>query len=305
MEELIRETVAYKIVQGDVLSGRVSHAYMLHFPDSFNLRAALKFFAAAIMGAKPGSREERLILSEGFSDVKVYPAEGQKLTVAQASEIVADAAIMPIEGDKKLYIISDFDSSAALFQNKLLKVLEEPPAGVHFLLGATSLAPVMDTIRSRVRLLEIPPFPSERIYAALNRHKPDPRNGEISRACGGILGVAQNMLSGDWFEEVHSAATEIVAAGDVKSAVKVAVKYGDTKYKAELLSEMARLYSEQLKTRALGGDTPLSAGALVVAAEGIDGAFKALKFNANFGALLYDFALKVATENQRWSKLQA
>ncbi len=305
MEVLLKGTVAYRIACGDRASGRVSHAYMLHFPDAYNLRSALKLFALALTGAEAGSRSERLILAEGHPDVKMYPAVGQKLTVAQATQIVAEAAIRPVEGDMKLFIISDFDAAAALFQNKLLKILEEPPEGVYFLLGATSLSPVLDTVRSRVRLLEIPPFTRGQIYSALQRRGNDARNGEISAACGGILGVAENMLEGGWFQEVHSAAQELTSARDEGAALAAAVKYGDTKYKAELLSEMQRLYAQQLKNSLSGGACALSRSALILGTDCVNDALRSLRFNANFQALLFDIVLKVATENKRWLQLQA
>ena len=52
MEELLKGTAAYKILLGDRLGGRLSHAYMLPFPDQFNLRRALRLFALEIFGAE-------------------------------------------------------------------------------------------------------------------------------------------------------------------------------------------------------------------------------------------------------------
>lgn len=302
MEELLKGTAAYKILLGDRLGGRLSHAYMLHFPDPFNLRRALRLFALEIFGAEEDSRDGRLILSEGLADMKVYPRTDKKLTVAEATEIVDDAAIRPIEKAIKLYVVSDFDSSSPLFQNKLLKVLEEPPSGVYFLLGASTLSPVLDTIISRVRLLEIPPFTSDEIYQALQRQVKDNRNRQVSQASGGILGRAQSMLDGEWYAAVHSAAEEICAASDLSKAVKAAVKYGDTKYKAELLAEMQRLYFGELKRYAADEEYvgALSRGALVAAADGINAALRELKFNANFPSLLLSLLTKVATENAKW-----
>ena len=147
MEELISRTAAYRIFSGDKSSGRLSHAYMLYFNDAGCLRDALKQFALVFFGCGKDGREGRLILSEGLTDLKIYPKPDKKLTVDAAGEIVDDAYLRPVEGDKKLYIISGFEEASALFQNKLLKILEEPPQGVYFLLGETSLAHVLDTIK--------------------------------------------------------------------------------------------------------------------------------------------------------------
>lgn len=300
MEKLVCGTAAYKIFCGDKESGRLSHAYMLYFADERNLRDALKIFALEFFGETKETRSGRLILSEGLPDLKVYPLPDKKLTAADAAEIVEDAALKPLEYDRKLYVISDFNNASPIFQNKLLKVLEESPAGVHFLLGATALSPVLDTVKSRVKLLEIPLFSTADILSALKRAGDNPLNGPAAEACGGVLGVAQNMICGGWYSEVVAAAEEICAAATVGGAVSAAAKYADFKYKKELLSEMQRKYFGELKKYALDGEYrgALTQSALSFAVGSLNAAFGDLKFNANFSSLLYDFLLRVASVNK-------
>ena len=295
MEQLICGTSAYKIFAADAKGGRLSHAYMLYYADAANLRQALKLFALAFFGAEGGGRDGRLVLSEGLADMKIYPQPDKKLTVADAAEIVDDSVKKPVERDKKLYIISDFGSASPIIQNKLLKILEEPPEGVYFLLGTLSLAPVLDTVKSRVKLLEIPPFTEGEIYAALQRESVNPQNADAAKACGGILGVARNILRGQWYKEVSLAAEEICAVSTVGEAVDVANRYGDCKYKKELLAEMQRVYFAELQRYATDpcyeGRLPLKK--VSFAAEAISPALADVRFNANFQALLFDFLLRV------------
>lgn len=300
MERLICTSAAYKIFCGDKRADKFSHAYMLYFADGRNLRSALKLFALRFFGADREDRGGRLILSEGLPDLKVYPRPECKLTADAAAEIVADAALKPLEYDRKLYVISDFQTASPIFQNKLLKVLEEPPAGVHFLLGTTSLAPVLDTVVSRVKLLEVPPFTPAEIFGALERSGKNELNASVSEACGGVLGVAQDMLGGGWYKEVASAAKEICAADSLSKATAAAFEYGDFKHKAELLSEMQRIYFGEVKNYANDADYrgKISKGAAIYAVESINGAFADLKFNANFSSLLYDFLLRVVQNNK-------
>ena len=300
MERLISTSAAYKIFCGDKRADKLSHAYMLYFADGRNLRAALKLFALRFFGAESGDRNGRLILSEGLSDLKVYPRPDSKLTADAAAEIVADAALKPLEYDKKLYVISDFQTASPIFQNKLLKVLEEPPAGVHFLLGTTSLSPVLDTVKSRVKLLEVPLFTPAEILGALERSGENELNVRVSEACGGVLGVAQDMLGGGWYKQVADAAREICAADSVAKATAAAFKFGDFKHKSELLSEMQRIYFDEVKSYANSADYngKISKGAAIYAVESINDAFADLKFNANFSSLLYDFLLRVVQNNK-------
>lgn len=299
MERLILGTAAYKIFCGDAAADRLSHAYMLYFQDGANLRGALKLFALKYFGAEISSREGKLILSEGLPDLKVYPAPDKKLNVDAASEIVADASVKPLEYDKKLYIISNFEGASPVFQNKLLKVLEEPPAGVCFLLGTTSLSPVLPTVISRVKTLEIPLFTAQQIFAALERAGHNPLNLSAAEACGGNLGAAQQMLSGGWYAQTVKAAEEICAADTVAKATGAAFRYGDFKYKKELLSQMQRIYFAQLKNYAKDENFKgvHSKAAVSFAVEAVNSALTDLVFNANFSSLLYSLLLRIAQKN--------
>lgn len=306
MRQLLQGTTAYKIFSRDARSDRASHAYMLYFQDGAYLCFALKYFALALFKTDESSREGSLIMGESFSDVKVYPAEGKKPAVSDADEIAADCALKPIEGDKKLYIFTDFDQASAMVQNKLLKVLEEPPQGVYFLLGATSLSPVLQTVRSRVKLLEIEPFSEGAILSALNRMGGDERTNSLAAAsCAGIFGQAVAMVSGGWFGEILSAAQEICSAHTLAEAGDVSLKYADVKQKGELLRQIQRIYFSQLKDLSRGDmcRSNFTRPALIYAVGAVNKALEDNKFNANFSSLIFDLTAGVITENDKWKKL--
>lgn len=298
MELLLRGTTAYGVLGGDRTFKRLAHAYLLHFDDTFNLRRALKFFAAQFFGAEEGTQEFAAIMSESFPSMKIYPESGKKIAVDGISEIIADSALKPAFGDKKLYVISGFESAGVLVQNKLLKTLEEPEEGSYFLLGATSLAPVIDTVLSRVRLLEIAPFSERQIFSALERRGENPLNAAAAKSCNGVLGVAENMADGGWFNEISAAAEEICAVDSVGEIGALAAKYGETPYKSELLSEVQRLYFRALKT-GTGVAAKHKSPTLIFALERVGKAYNELKFNANFTGLLYDLMLSVTEFDRR------
>jgi hypothetical protein len=306
MEKLIESTTAYKIFCGDLKCGRLSHAYLLYYTDEINLRAALKLFALRFFETDKSERDGRLIEEGNFTDLKIYPAADKKLAVSDAADIVDDAALKPVERDKKLFVISGFEQASQIFQNKLLKILEEPPEGVYFLLGATSLSPVLDTVKSRVKKLEIPPFSAEQIYEALQRAGENSLNRSAAESCAGILGAAQSIIKSGWYEEVHALAKDICFVKTFEDAANLATKAGDSKYKTQLLTEMQQIYFDQLKMQTLSGDSAgaiLSKPACVFALEKMPTAFADVKFNANFSALIYDFAVGVILENRKWKKL--
>ena len=300
MKELISGTTAYAAFSGDVNSDRISHAYMLHFQDAKNLRAALKIFALKFFGVTEADPDGKRIMNETFPDLVILPEEGKKFTADAASALLADCSLKPLEGDRKLYIICGFNDASALIQNKLLKTLEEPCGGVYFLLGATALAPVLDTVKSRVKTLTVPPFSERDIFLALERKGQNPLNKKAAESCGGIFGVAESMVTGGWFAEVDAAAQEICATLDIGKAGEVAAKYGDIKYRAELLNAVALNYRNAL----VEGREGFEPAALIYAVRCADRANRDLKFNAFFQGLLYDMMLRIIEENDKWLKLR-
>lgn len=302
MKKLIESTAAYKTFCRDCDSNRISHAYLLRFDDEINLRECLKLFALKFFGESERTSDGKRILDESFTDFKIYPSPDKKISVDTASAILEDCALKPVERDRKLYVICGFENASALVQNKLLKTLEEPLSGICFILGATTLAPVLDTVRSRAKPLEIPPFPQEQILAALERLGENEKNALAAQFCGGVLGVAQSMAYGDWFGSVAEAANEIYNVSDLAEAGALSAKYGDIKHKKELLSHLNGLFFNALKD---GGQQKWTAGALIFAIEKLVSANSDLKFNAWFQGLLYEFMLSVIKENDKWLKLRA
>lgn len=292
MEKLIKQTTAYKIFAGDRRGGTLSHAYMLRFRDGKNLRAALKLFAAEFFGAEKDTALYNRIMHESLTDLTIYPEEGKKISVDGVSALIGDSALKPVELGKKLYIICGFDDASPLVQNKLLKTLEEPLGGIHFLLGVTSSAPVLETVLSRVKMLDIPPFTDAQIYDALERQGHNELNAAAAESSGGVLGDAENIINGGWFKEVYDAATEICGVMRVADIAAVAQKYGDTKHKKELIAEMQRQYFTAL-TKGTGSGAKHAKPALLYAVEGCAEANADIKFNAYFQGLLYEFMLGV------------
>lgn len=104
------------------------------------------------------SAEFVLIQNNVDLDIKCYPKNKEKLLVADSNEIVNEAFIKPVNLPYKIFIINGIDVSTDEAQNKLLKILEEPPKNVYFLLSAKSEDRVLSTIKSRCDKIKIPPM---------------------------------------------------------------------------------------------------------------------------------------------------
>lgn len=259
MKTLLRQTKAYQFLSAR--KGRLKHAYLLFFPDAKNLRFALKTFAPLFFDESvfPSSysqadfsaakaRVDALIEREAFADCLFYPEEGKKFSVENAEAVVEECSLRPVECARKLFVIGDFSDATKEAQNKLLKVLEEPPEGVCFLLGASSQFSVLPTVLSRVEKAEIPPFANEEIERYLLRNAAGLTKETAAlcaKSCGGIPGKAFDLATGGYFQELLHAAKSLCFAPP--SALPALVRqYGETKYKKELLSLLKIVYFDAL-----------------------------------------------------------
>ena len=253
MEKLIQSTNAYKQLQADIRGGALHHAYLLLFDDARNLRFALKSFAKLLFRAD--ARVSGLIDSESFADCLFFPERDKKFMVDDAERVSEEATLQPVEGEKKAFVIGDFAEANVASQNKLLKLLEEPPASVCFLLGATTRFSVLPTVLSRVKILEIPPFDTLAVAECLARTYAETAFHQnefmlCASASGGCVGQAQNMLEGGTYNSLLNDAFALILSES--SALPALIKrVGETKRKKELLSLLRLIFRDALvlKTR--------------------------------------------------------
>ena len=63
--------------------------------------------------------------------------------------IIETSSFLPVLGSKKIYLIDEVHMLSKAAFNALLKILEEPPASVLFILATTEIAKIIDTVQSR------------------------------------------------------------------------------------------------------------------------------------------------------------
>lgn len=158
----------YAIIKKDLDNSTLSHAYMLICRDTAP-HSYLKSYAKLLLcdrGTACGEcRSCKLIDKNLLPDC--YSLEKESILVDDVISVVEDTFLKPIEKDKKVYIISDIAGMNVKAQNKLLKTLEEPPKGVVFLLATTNEYKVLDTVKSRVKLLEQPAWSEQELFNEL------------------------------------------------------------------------------------------------------------------------------------------
>jgi len=83
-------------------------------------------------------------------------------------QIIDAASLLPLMGNKKIYLIDEAHMLSKAAFNALLKILEEPPSSVLFILATTDQHKIIDTVVSRSFQLFFRPVPEEIIVKHLS-----------------------------------------------------------------------------------------------------------------------------------------
>ena len=144
-------------------NGRIPHAIVIESKDKNKALAAARFlsmYAVCISENKPCGVCAQCHKAEqaAHADIKyAYPEKKSKTySIDQIRDISKDAFIRPNEANAKIYIFEDADNRLSVIaQNSFLKLLEEPPQNVYFILLCENAKRLLATILSRCTLITL------------------------------------------------------------------------------------------------------------------------------------------------------
>ena len=192
-EQIYGQPRVREFLRASVKSNRVTHAYLFTGPAGSNKTQAAYALAAALIcenGGCAACEECRRIVRRKHPDVRYFAPEGAGgYLVEQVREIVADTALAPIQGDKKVYILDRVDLLGTSAANAFLKTLEEPPDDVELILLGRTRESVLPTIVSRCSVVPFRHIPASEAAAILSqRTGASPELAKIAiEACGGSI----------------------------------------------------------------------------------------------------------------------
>lgn len=140
--------------------GRFPHAVLLEGgPGSGTDRLAAVLARAAVClseGEKPCGVCAGCVKSAAGSHPDIFTLNGDEnpraFPVDAVRQIRADAYVRPNEAPRRVFVLLGMQNMSEISQNALLKILEEPPANVLFVLTSVSAAALLPTVRSRVQI---------------------------------------------------------------------------------------------------------------------------------------------------------
>jgi DNA polymerase-3 subunit delta' len=245
-------------------------------PDTLALDAQHPVFRRVAAGGHP----DLFTLERGL----IHPDTRKptnEIVVPHVRRVNEQLRLTPVEGGWRVAVVDEAEAMNANAANAFLKLLEEPPPKALILLVSHAPGRLLPTIRSRCRLLRLPPLSDSRVGELLARYRPDLDaearatlvrlgEGSIGRALdmegrggaelyGRVLGLLDRLPRLD-VAAVHRFADEMAGRTGAGSTEEAAAGFRTT---IELLSDWTARVVRYAATGELAvawqGETPLAA----------------------------------------------
>lgn len=240
----------------------VPHAWLFAGPSGSGKRPAAVAMAAALncseephVGCGRCSSCLR-ILRHRHPDVHHVVPEGPLIPVATIREqVIPEAYRSPFEGHRKVFVIEEAERMNPEAQNALLKTLEEPQPDTIFILISDREEELLDTVRSRCRVIHLEPVPETRIVELLKLEGASDgeallaarlSDGDIESARALCFDGATRERRSFWLSiprRLASPLDALDAAAEIAAEAKTAVKARERAQKAEV-EELAEAMGE-------------------------------------------------------------
>jgi len=197
VRELQRRVDAARMERSGTAGSRgVAHAWLITGPPGSGRSVLAESFAAALQcptggcGLCPDCRQS---LAGTHPGTTVVRAETLSYGIDDARELIAWSAVRPQLHHWRIIVMHDSDRLTEPAANALLKVLEEPPPRVVWLLCAPSAQDVLPTVRSRmtVATLTTPSTAEVAAYVMAKDGVDEAMAGFAAQASQGHIGRAR------------------------------------------------------------------------------------------------------------------
>lgn len=147
----------------------------------------------------------------------IYPEKSGALhtyNIDTIREVREDAYVIANEARNKVYILTEVDNMGIPAQNALLKILEEPPPNVVFILTCISSMNLLQTIRSRTQIISLMPVYFEDAKLYIRKKYKELTDAKIDKAVKisyGNIGLAIEILTSEGLKETIRMANDIAS----------------------------------------------------------------------------------------------
>lgn len=181
---------------------RISNAYVFEGINGVGKKLCAKLFSQALVcenNSACGECHSCTLAHHGtHPDIITLKKDKDKNSIGVDNvreQIISEVYLKPRNASRKVFIIDDGDILSTEAQNALLKVLEEPPAYVTFIICVTSKEKLLQTVLSRSQVLSFFPLCADvvRDYLMTNYGIEQAHAETIAKLSQGSIGTAKEL----------------------------------------------------------------------------------------------------------------
>ena len=137
----------------EVKQNKISASYLFYGDKRVDLLFYALEFSKMVMTKDVEDEEEKKNIEKRienfqYSDIEIINRKNENIKIDEVRELIYDAIESAYSSPKKIFILCGIENLRKESSNALLKILEEPPKDVYFILLARSLN-IISTIKSR------------------------------------------------------------------------------------------------------------------------------------------------------------
>lgn len=217
-KEVLDQDHVVTALTGSIEEGNVGHAYLFYGSRGTGKTSIARIFAREL----------------GAADVDIHEIDAASYTgVDHIRALREEAQNLPFGGERSVYIVDEVHMLSKAAFNAFLKLLEEPPSHVVFVLATTELEKVPDTVQSRCQVFTFKK-PTSKALAKMVEKVGKAEGYTLEKSSAELVGL----LANGSFRDALSTLQKIIASSDDKKISVDEVERITGAPKSELIADV-------------------------------------------------------------------
>jgi len=199
-DDIVGQESIIQILSNSIAQNRLSHAYIFSGPRGVGKTSVARIFAHKI---------NHLDYKNEDNNIDIIEIDGaSNRGIDEIRQLREKAQIVPSLNQYKIYIIDEVHMLTTPAFNALLKLFEEPPEHVIFILATTNYDKIPETIKSRAQKFFFQPIPEQQIINRLQEISKKEKIKIDEEALAAIAKLAEGSL-----RDAISLLDQVIASG--------------------------------------------------------------------------------------------